>query len=32
MNLKDNKKTYLGEFGGRKEKRKMMQLYYNFKI
>lgn len=31
MNLKENKEKFIGEFGGRKGKRKMMLIYYNLK-
>lgn len=31
MDIKENKKGYMGGFGGRKGKGKLMQLLYNLK-
>lgn len=30
MNLRDNKKRFMGWVGGRKKKGKLMYLYFNF--
>lgn len=32
INVKENKEEYMESFGGRKEKRMMLQLYYNLKF